>query len=174
MNINKLTILFFTIIFLSNTAFAQKQLLLENSRLNKRIIIEERDYLALQFSGYLNQSTILKSYIAEVKDSSLVFTTIAGVGFTDSTYEVKNLDIIGFRKLSKFQPYIKPAINISVTLASYFIFDASGKFTDTEVILYTTAVGVVTSYVVNLIFKDNIEFQIADGWNMRVTPFLTP
>jgi hypothetical protein len=170
----RVTIIFLVVFFISSLTIAQKQLLFENKTLNKTITIEAKDYLNLQFNGYLNQTTELKSYIAEVKDSSLVFTTSPNVGFTNKTYEVKNSDITGFRKLSIFQPYIKPAINISVTIGSYFVFDASNKFSDTEVILYTTVVGIATSYIVNLIFKDNIEFKIADGWNLRVGAFATP
>ena len=170
----RIAILFLVMFLVSNLAFAQKQLLFENKTLNKTITIEAKDYLNLQFNGYLNQTTEIKSYVAEVKDSSLLFRTIPNVGFTGKTYEIKNSDITGFRKLSVFQPYIKPAINLSVTIGSYFVFDASNKFTDTEVILYTTVVGIATSYVVNLIFKDNIEFQISDGWNLRVGAFATP
>ena len=160
--------------FISNLTIAQNKLLFENKTLNRTITIEAKNYLNLQFNGYLNQTTELKSYIVEVKDSSLVFKTIPNVGFTNKTYEIKNSDITGFRKLSVFQPFIKPTINISVTIGSYFLFDASNKFSDTEVILYTTAVGIAASYVVNLIFKDDIEFKIADGWNLRVGAFATP
>ncbi|MCF6269970.1 MAG: hypothetical protein L3J41_09675 [Melioribacteraceae bacterium] len=167
-------ILLIAVILFSNSVYSQKQLLFENTNMSKTVVVEARDYLNLQFNGYLNQTTELKSYIAEITDSSLVFKSNDGTYFTNKTYEVKNSDITGFRKLSLFQPYVKPLINVSVTLGSYLAFDASKKFSDTEVLLYTTVIGIATAYVVNLIFKDDIEFKIADGWKLRVNAFAVP
>jgi len=130
--------------------------------------------LRVEYKGYLNQISQYKSLVHDFNESTIIFEPSVSGEHGDQPYVINNADITGFRKVSKFGALIIPLANLGVTIGSYFLFDSSPNFTDTEKILYSTALGIGSNYLLKLIFKDDIEFKIADGWKMKVNVSVQP
>jgi len=145
--------------------YAQRTLVFENDRLGRKTVVEISDLLQINYQGYLNQGSIHKSEVLGINDSTIIFA---------DNFMVKTKDVTGFNKLSKLTPIIKPLANLAITLGTYFIFEASDKFSSSEVILYSTGATIVANYLLNFLFKDGPEFRLSDGWKMRVSVSTNP
>ena len=170
----KVVILIFSLLIVSNFLIAQKQLVFENSKLTETIQFEAKDYVKIQYSGYLNQIEESKTYIVDVTDSSLVFINTKGTSYINDKYEVLNSDITGFRKFWKYQPFVKPVAVASVSIGTYYLLDGTNNYSETEVLLYASLAGVATNYIIGFIFDEDIQFKIADGWKLRVGIIAAP
>jgi len=170
----RVLVVIFALLLVSNYIVAQKQLIFENSKLNERIEFESKNYVKIQYNGYLNQLEESKAYILGVTDSSLVFQNTKGTDYLNDTHEVLNSDITGFRKFWKFQPLVKPLTTVSVSIGSYYAFKEIEGVSEVDALIYASLAGVATNYILNFIFDEKIEYQIADGWNLRVGATVTP
>jgi len=169
----KAVVLIFALLVISNNLIAQKQLILENTKLNKTVVIESLDYVNIQYSGYLNQLEESKTNILDVTDSSLVFKNIKGTDYLTDRHEVLNSDITGFRKFWKFQPLVKPLTSVSVSIGSFYAFKEIEGVSEVDALIYASLAGVATNYILDFIFDEKIEYKIADGWNLRVGATVT-
>jgi len=163
----KYLLLTFVLTF-STLVFAQKVFIFENKAQNIEVEVEESDLLKLEYKGYLGQLSLYQSKVVDFNDSTIVFESINAESQAEKHFTVKTTDIVGFRKISKFGQLLKPLVNLGVTIGSYFIFDSSDKFNDTEKIVYSAGAGIAVNFLMEYLFKENIEFRIADGWEMRV------
>lgn len=170
----KVTILFFSMIIITNYLSAQNQLVFENSELNETVQFEVKDYVKIQYNGYLNQIEESKTYIIDVTDSSLVFQNTKGTEYLTDRHEVLNSDITGFRKFWRYQPFVKPLTSVSVSIGSYYAFKEVNSISETEALIYASLAGIATNYLLDFIFDEKIEYKIADGWNLRVGATVTP
>jgi len=170
----KAVVLIFALLVISNNLFAQKQLILENTKLNETITFETTDHVKVQYNGYLNQLEESKTNLLSVTDSSLVFMNIKGTDYLTDRHEVLNSDITGFRKFWKYQPLVKPLTTLSVSIGSFYAFKEIEGVTETDALIYASLAGIATNYLLDFIFDEKIEYKIADGWNLRVGATVTP
>lgn len=159
----------FTLFLFTVPALSQHVMLLEHAKDQDTVVVETGDYLHFQFKGYLGQSQGRMNHVLGFGEHS-VFVDNEGMLDGAQQYEIKTSDITGFRRMPGIQPMLKPLANISVALTTYLVLDKDDKFTKTEVLLYSTAMGLVINYGIDLLFPDDIEFKIADGWNIRIVP----
>ena len=45
---------------------------------------------------------------------------------------------------------------------------------EVDALIYASLAGIATNYLLDFIFDEKIEYQIADGWNLRVGATVTP
>lgn len=151
---------------LSATAAAQTRLIFENARSQETVVIESRDLVNIQFRGYLNQLQLTKSTVAAVTDGSL-FLFNANKDLPAQPFEIKGEDITGFRRIPGIQPYIKPIGSLGASIGMFYLLESNAKITPAEQIIYTTLAGIAVNYLLDLLFPDDIKYQVADGWKVR-------
>ncbi|MFZ4621649.1 MAG: hypothetical protein ACOYNS_13900 [Bacteroidota bacterium] len=154
------------IMLVAATAGAQTTLVFENATLQDTVRIEAKDYVNLEFKGYLNQPSQQMSFVKSVNATSIYLAasmkTLPAEGF-----EIKANDITGFRRMSMFQPFIKPVTSLGVLLGTYFVLADNKSMSEADLLLYSSLAGLVITYAVDFIFPDDIKYHVADGWNVR-------
>ncbi|MCU0452261.1 MAG: hypothetical protein MUE68_01245 [Bacteroidetes bacterium] len=156
------------LLMMSASALGQNVLLFENAASRDTVRVEATDYLRLTFKGYLGQVDGVMNHVVSVGDSSVMMTNLASEDQM-APYEVRIDDIRGFRRMPKLQPLIKPVANLTVAVGTIIILDNS-SLSATKVSIYSAVATFATGYLLDLIFKDDIKFQMADGWTVRVVP----
>lgn len=159
-----LTLFLFTV-----PALSQQVMLFEHAKDQDTVVVETGDYVHLEFKGYLGQSQGRRNNVLSFTEHS-VFVDNEGMLDGATQYEIKTGDITGFRRMPRIQPALKPLANLSVALTTYLVLDKDDRFSKNEVLLYSTVMGLVINYGIDLLFPDDIEFKIADGWNIRIVP----
>ena len=161
--------IFFVFILISGNVYAQSKLVFENSRLNEKEVVEQGDYIIILYKGYLGQLAEQKSHIERISETSLIFRTSKSQDLIDDDINVRLQDVLGFKKLWKYELIARPVITLGITIGSYFYFD-SDHFNSTEQLVYTSLVSIGTSLALNWIFNDDIENKISDGWTYKLMP----
>lgn len=154
------------IMLLAAAAGAQTTLVFENAQLQDTVRIEAKDYVNLEFKGYLDQPSQQMSFVKSVNATS-VYLAASMKTLPPEGYEIKASDITGFRRMSMFQPFIKPVTSLGVILGTYFILADNKTTSEADLLLYTSVAGILVNYAVDFLFPDNIKYNVADGWNVR-------
>lgn len=155
------------IIALAATAGAQTTLVFENAQLQDTVKIEAKDYVNIEYKGYLEQPGQQMSYVKSISATS-VYLAASMKTLPAEGYEIKASDITGFRRMSMIQPFIKPVTSLGVLLGTYFVLADNKSMTEADLLLYTSVAGILVTYAVDFLFPEDIKFHVADGWNVRM------
>jgi hypothetical protein len=156
------------ILLFATVAASQSTLVFENAALQDTVRIEAKDYVNIEYKGYLNQVEQRKEYVNSVEASSIYMA--ASLKTLPVGYEIKGSDITGFRRMSPIQPFIKPVTSIGVLLGTYFVLADNKSMSEADLLLYSSLAGIVITYAVDFLFPENIEHQVSYGWNVRFEP----
>ncbi len=157
------------VIVLSVAAAAQTTLVFENAQLQDTVRIEAKDYVNIEYKGYLNQPGQQMAFVKSVNASS-IYLAASMKTLPAEGYEIKASDITGFRRMSVIQPFIKPVTSLGVLLGTYFVLADNKSMSEADLLLYSSLAGFAVTYAVDLLFPDDIQFKVADGWNIRFEP----
>jgi hypothetical protein len=155
----------FLIFTLQTNMWAQKNLIFEHPASGEVVVVEDGDYLNLEYKGYLKQFQLFKSNVNSISDNSVFFINKES-GLPNNVYEIKGEDITGFRRMWKYQPFIKPIASLGVTVGTYFILEDNDLSPGTQ-LLYSVASGIALNYLIDFLFPEDIKFHISDGWTVR-------
>ncbi|MBP6672133.1 MAG: hypothetical protein KA247_03240 [Bacteroidetes bacterium] len=154
------------IVMLAATAVSQTTLVFENATLQDTVRIEAKDYVNIEYKGYLNQTDLQMAFVKSVSASS-IYLAASMKTLPAEGYEIKASDITGFRRMSVLQPFIKPVTSLGVVLGTYFILADNKSMSEADLLLYSSIAGLVITYAVDFLFPEDIKYHVADGWSFR-------
>lgn len=157
------------VIVLSVAAAAQTTLVFENAALQDTVRIEAKDYVNIEYKGYLDQPGQQMAFVKSVNASS-IYLAASMKTLPPDGYEIRASDITGFRRMPFIQPFIKPVTSLGVLLGTYFVLADNKSMSEADLLLYSSLAGFAVTYAVDLLFPDDIQFKVADGWNIRFEP----
>lgn len=155
------------IMLLVAAAGAQTTLVFENAQLQDTVRIEAKDYVNIEYKGYLGQTGQQMQFVNSVNETSIYLLAAQMKTLPAAGYEIKASDITGFRRMSPIQPFIKPITSLGVILGTYFVLADNSKNSEADLLLYTSVAGILVNYAIDFLFPEDIKFKVADGWNVR-------
>ncbi|WP_282037572.1 hypothetical protein [Saccharicrinis aurantiacus] len=165
----KALLLLICIIGISINIKAQKEMLVfYNDSARQAIGVKKYGTVMLEYKGYLNQTELKTNTIIEISDSTVVLAKPRIFNGPTQHHSIMLNDITGFRKVSAGSQLLKTAIILGVTVGSYFAISNNDNFSNTEQVVYATAIGLGTTYGLKLIFPMNRpKYFFKDGWKVR-------
>ncbi len=147
-----------------------------NKDKSKSESIAATNSVLLLYKGYLGQEEVVYAMVDHVTDTSLFIVKKKNSLFehqTNELYEVKLIDILGFKKVTQGRTLLKAMSKLTLGIGTALLFatlnnNGSGFWKAFAISAGTGALGDIG---VEFIFREKIKYKISDGWNYKVLKY---
>ncbi|TAH25107.1 MAG: hypothetical protein EAZ07_08055 [Cytophagales bacterium] len=163
-------IVFFLLLLWAEHSFAQQSICFENIITGKKIELKAEQLVLLEYKGYLGQYSKVYGTIKQIADSTI--DVIVTEKNRQSNFKVHLKDIVAFNKYSKFRLMAEPIINLSVAVASVFLFYSLEQNHPNISFGYrlglSFGINALSNGITKIAFQKKAKNKLAYGWHMKI------